>query len=90
MKATSHYSADFFKGSESFKPAKSAPKSGLNALLERVRSFLTTNTTEPRIQQKRDRVGQSYWHTFDPITGQTNYFETETEVYQWLEKRYYQ
>ena len=90
MKATSHYSVDFFKGSESFKPVQSAPKSRLNALLEWVRSFLTTNTTEPRIQQKRDRIGQAYWHTYDPITGLTNYFETEAEVYQWLEKRYYQ
>ena len=90
MKATSHYSVDFFKGSESFKPAKSAPKSRFNALLEWVQSLLTTNTTEPRVQQRRDRIGQQYWHTFDPITGQTNYFETETEVRQWLENRYYQ
>jgi hypothetical protein len=90
MKATSHYSVDFFKGSESFKPVESAPKSRFNALLKRVQSFLTTNTTEPKVRQKRDRVGQSYWHTFDPITGQTNYFETETEVRQWLEGRYYQ
>jgi hypothetical protein len=90
MKATSHYSADFFKGSDSLKPIKSAPKIGFNALLDRIQSFLTSNPAEPKIQQKRDRFGYAYWHTYDPMTSRTNYFETEHEVREWLENRYRQ
>ena len=90
MKATSHYSADLFKGSESFYPAVSSPKNGFNALLSQVQRFLNSNPMEPRIQQKRDRFGHAYWRTYDPMTSQTKYFETENEVCQWLENRYYQ
>ncbi len=90
MKATSHYSADFFKGSESLYPAVSAPKNRFNALLSQLQRFLNSNPTEPRIQHKRDRFGHVYWRTYDPINSQIKYFETEDEVCQWLENRYYQ
>jgi hypothetical protein len=90
MKATSHYSADFFKGPESVKSTRPASNNGRNSLLSKIQSFLISDTTEPRIQQKRDRFGHIYWHTYDPMTSQTRYFESEYEVCQWLEKRYYQ
>jgi hypothetical protein len=44
---------------------------------------------EPQIRQLRDRNGQSVWRSYDPITGQTAYLNSEAEVRSWLEQRYY-
>ena len=44
---------------------------------------------EPQIRQILDRQGQTWWHAYDPITGETAYLETEEEVQVWLETRLY-
>lgn len=44
---------------------------------------------EPKISQKRDRNGSTYWLLYDPVTRQYTSFASEEEVRIWLEKRYY-
>ncbi len=44
---------------------------------------------EPRIWQKTNRQGDTYWKVYDPATGQTAYFTCEAEVRIWLEQCYY-
>ena len=44
---------------------------------------------EPKIWQKRDRYGNSYWVVYDPTTGHSSCFSSEQEVRVWLEQRYY-
>jgi len=44
---------------------------------------------EPQIQQIAGPRGQVWWQVHDPITGQTNYLESEEEVHIWLEERLY-
>ncbi|HEY9622834.1 MAG TPA: hypothetical protein V6C78_20925 [Crinalium sp.] len=48
-----------------------------------------SNTSEPRIWQRRDRSGQLIWHVYDPTTNQSSRFTSEAEVRAWLDQRYY-
>ncbi|MBD3881590.1 hypothetical protein IFO70_07465 [Phormidium tenue FACHB-886] len=89
MKTASHYSVDFFKVSEPVPTKPPVKKQSFGSLLGKVWQFLNSTDLEPKVQQKFDRFGYSYWRAFDPLTSQTKYFETEDEVCQWLEKRYY-
>lgn len=41
---------------------------------------------EPQIWQSLDYTGQLWWRVYDPVTGQTAYLESETEVSIWLEQ----
>ena len=52
-------------------------------------SQLIKKRTEPEVWLKCDRQGNSYWLTFDPITGSYSYFCSEQEVKMWIEKRYH-
>ena len=49
-------------------------------------SALTTRANEPRIWQSLDYRGQIWWRVYDPVTGQTAYLESETEVCIWLDQ----
>lgn len=49
----------------------------------------TFSQAEPEIQQTLDRTGQMWWKVYDPLTGQTAYLESESEVHIWLEERLY-
>jgi hypothetical protein len=90
MKTASHYSVDFFKDSATpTQPVKQNKLFKKNALSQ-VWHFLARTDSEPRIQQKFDRLGHVYWKAFDPLTRKTQFFETEDEVRRWLEQRYYQ
>jgi hypothetical protein len=44
---------------------------------------------EPQITQVCDRRGQLWWQVYDPMTGQTKYLDSETEVQIWLEEHPY-
>ncbi len=44
---------------------------------------------EPEIQQTLDGSGQKWWKVYDPMTGQTAYLESESDVRIWLEDRLY-
>ncbi|MCU0526146.1 MAG: hypothetical protein MUF72_15105 [Elainella sp. Prado103] len=42
---------------------------------------------EPQAWQSVDsQTGQTCWHLYDPITGQTYHLNSDTEVRQWLEQ----
>jgi hypothetical protein len=44
--------------------------------------------SEPRIDHRRDRQGNSYLEVYDPISDKTQTFDTPHEVRVWLEQRY--
>jgi hypothetical protein len=67
----------------------SAP-SGLAAFFSRLWRQLTTPNTEPRVRQWHDHSGQAVWETYDPLTDRHRLFFSEEEVYEWLERRYYE
>ncbi len=50
---------------------------------------LSNQRTEPKVWQKCDRQGNSYWLTFNPITGLCSYFSDEKEVKMWLDQYRY-
>lgn len=52
-------------------------------------SKLSGKRTEPKVWQKCDRQGNSYWLTFDPITGLSSCFCDEKEVRMWLDQYRY-
>lgn len=46
-------------------------------------------SSEPEIRQVSDQGGCIWWYAYDPMTGQTTYLESETDVQVWLEERHY-
>jgi hypothetical protein len=44
---------------------------------------------ELKVWQKRDRHGNSLWHAYDPWTGDSVCFGSETEMLSWIESHYY-
>jgi hypothetical protein len=50
---------------------------------------LTLNPNEPHVWHTVDRMGQTIWHAYDPLTHRTLSCASETEMRQWLEERYY-
>lgn len=50
---------------------------------------LFLHSSEPKIQQKRDRSGNLYFKVYDPMTQHSCTLDSEREVRVWLEKRYY-
>lgn len=57
--------------------------------LQSIWKYFTLSSLEPKIWQKCDRRGNSYWLVRDPVTGRSAHFASEQEVRVWLEKRYY-
>lgn len=51
--------------------------------------LFTPASTELRIWQKRDRLGQIHWHVYDPITDRSARFSCEQEVRRWIERQFY-
>lgn len=45
--------------------------------------------SEPKVCQKRDRYGNTFWHVYDPVTHRSSDFGSGADVLIWLEKRYY-
>jgi hypothetical protein len=52
-------------------------------------SISTPLSNEPRIWQKRDRLGNIWWYIYDPIGDRVFRFSSEPEVRQWLEKQFF-
>ncbi|NJL41258.1 MAG: hypothetical protein HC840_15155 [Leptolyngbyaceae cyanobacterium RM2_2_4] len=67
---------------------KSKFLTGLGQVLLSILEILSGNK-EPKISQRRDRRGESFWRVYDPITGESARFNSELEVRFWLEQRYY-
>jgi hypothetical protein len=44
---------------------------------------------EPKVCQLKGRSGSSYWTVYDHFLGRRVYFNSEAEVRQWLDRRYY-
>ncbi|NJO41746.1 MAG: hypothetical protein HC865_14215 [Cyanobacteria bacterium RU_5_0] len=59
-------------------------QSWMNKVWNIIADLLVPNT-EPQIMQKRDRNGQDWWYVYDPQTGESAWFTSETEVRAWLE-----
>ncbi|TVP66548.1 MAG: hypothetical protein EA342_11575 [Leptolyngbya sp. LCM1.Bin17] len=55
---------------------------------QRLVRFLTANPAEPRIWQSSQR-GQVIWWIYDPVSQRRQSFQSELEVRQWLDSRYY-
>ncbi|XPM57390.2 MAG: hypothetical protein EDM05_005740 [Leptolyngbya sp. IPPAS B-1204] len=51
---------------------------------------LVTPNTDPRVEQQIDRSGQPLWQVYDPMSDRHHTFYSEEDVYQWLERRYYE
>lgn len=44
---------------------------------------------ELQVWKKRDRLGYTYWHAYDPATGYSSCFGSEAEMRVWIEQHYY-
>jgi hypothetical protein len=56
-----------------------------NLLIE---SMLTVG--ELKIRTSENKLGRIHWTIDDPLTGRRVYFNSEAEVREWLDRRYYQ
>lgn len=59
----------------------------LHSLLSRLLRFDTNS--EPKIWEKKDRFGKTYYRIYDPISDRNIYLNSEAEVRWWLDKHYY-
>jgi hypothetical protein len=53
-----------------------------------IESIITVN--EFKIYSPRSKSGCPYWAIHDPISGRRVFFDSETEVRAWLDRRYYE
>ena len=42
-----------------------------------------------RIWQSCDRFGKNWWHVYDPVTGKHTSVDSESQLREWIERRYY-
>lgn len=62
--------------------------SKISRILHRlIESIVAVN--ELRIYSLRSKSGSAYWAIRDPIAGHKVFFDSEQEVREWLDKRYY-
>lgn len=64
--------------------------SSLRLTLTNLTQTLLRNSKEPRIRKTVDRTGNLQWNVYDPQGYQSLTFNSELEVRQWLDQRYYQ
>ncbi|MBD3886342.1 hypothetical protein IFO70_32140 [Phormidium tenue FACHB-886] len=87
-KYADYYELEFaiYSGSSKQKPSTLTSKFGriLHSLIE---SIIAVN--ELKIYSLRSRSGSAYWAIHDPYLGRRVFFDSEQEVREWLEKRYY-
>lgn len=48
-----------------------------------------TTSSELRVWQTFDCCGHPCWHAYDPATGRSACFGSESEIRVWVEQRYY-
>ena len=46
-------------------------------------------TSELRVWQTCDQLGEIWWSAYDPSTGRSIHQVSETDVRRWIEQRYY-
>jgi hypothetical protein len=46
-------------------------------------------SSEPSIRETTDASGKTHWHIYDPMSDRTLQFDTEHEVFIWLEERHH-
>lgn len=49
-----------------------------------------TPSSEPKIVQKHEPNGNSYYQVYDPVTGNSKTFNSELETRVWLDRRFYE
>jgi hypothetical protein len=47
-----------------------------------------TISSEPRITEKHDRCGNTYYQMYNPVDQTSSTFNSEAEVRAWLDQRY--
>jgi hypothetical protein len=65
----------------------------LFSLLNSIWQYIVTAFTrgqEPKVWQRSDRSGQTWWYAYDPVTERSACRDSEAEILIWLEERYYQ
>ena len=60
----------------------------VDSILRTIGRSLIGSNNEPKIKQKRDRHGNSYWHIHDLNTNKSYDFDSEQDVRAWIEQRY--
>ena len=58
-------------------------------ILAKAKRKLVTTSSEPQVEQKRDRYGNKYWHVNDLQNHRSYTFGSEQDVRVWLENRHY-
>jgi hypothetical protein len=75
------------KDQERFKKAK--PLSVLNRIWQHLIAIFT-KLPELQVKHRSDRFGNTWWEAYDPVTGRSASFGSETDMLAWIEARYYQ
>ena len=44
-------------------------------------------SNDPKIWQTIDRLGNTWWHVYHPVTGCSATRESETEILEWIDRR---
>ncbi len=71
---------------------KLSQTSTLKSTVNKVWQYLIdifTKEPELRIWQRSDRKGNIWWDVYDPATGRSGTFGSETDMLSWIESRYY-
>lgn len=74
------------KDQERFK--KSKLLSTVNKIWQHLIAIFTKQP-ELQVQQRSDRFGNTWWEAYDPVTGCSASFGSETDMLAWIEARYY-
>jgi hypothetical protein len=75
--------------SESSERRKSSFASTMVRIWNLIVESLTT-VNELKIDSLKSRSGSCYWAIHDPILGRRVFFDSEAEVREWLDRRYYE
>lgn len=76
----------------SFQKQKPIIKSNFFSKLNNIWQYLIaifTKQNELQVRQKSDRFGNTWWNAYDPATGESVSFGSDTEMLIWIEQRYY-
>ena len=62
--------------------------SGLKGIFQRLLKFFV-GANDLRIWQTNDRLGNNWWHAYDPVTGRHTSVDSEAQMRTWIEQHYY-
>ncbi len=81
--------ADFLQAPEQNRVKRSKLFSLFNKIWQYI-LIAQAEAQQPKIWQRRDRLGQIWWYGYDPVTDRSICRDSEDEIRIWLEERYYQ